>query len=256
MINPALHSHREEAADAREDRYAQLRDMQTTVNACTALMFVVFSVGTFFVLRVVNRHLAVAGAPAMFTFVPGPAIWMFFPLFGGMTLSWYLTLFVWSLFGFRSTATEYREWARHHAFSNFRGRLVAMNSQRFFFSAAWLLALPIGIATVLALNQHTVFTKDEIRVCGYAFRPCAVHPYSEIRRVTAVAGIVNARYNTFEKDPFLVLDFASDDRWSSLDANELHRASDGELAAFVYRKTGLVAGSAGSEKGIPPLPPR
>jgi hypothetical protein len=239
--------------DEREVRNARLRDMQSTVNACTALTFVVFSTGTFFGLRAINHHLAAVDQPAVLTFVPGPWIWFFFPFFGGMILSWYLALFVWSLAGFGSTAKEYRIWARDHALSNYRGQIVAMNSQRFFFWSAWLIALPIGVATVLALNMHTAFSSDQMRICGYAFRPCEVHAYSDIRRMTVVEGTVDQRYGKFHRNPYLVLDFSSGQRWSAMEKNEIHGATEGDLAASIFAKTGLTAGNAHVEKDIPPL---
>jgi hypothetical protein len=117
---------------------------------------------------------------------------------------------------------------------------------------ALLIALPIGIFTVLALNMHASIGPDLIRDCGYAFRPCSVYALSDVRRITQVEGF-RTKDGKLTKRAGVVLDFKDGRRWSSADWGSFRASVDPALAAFLRAKTGLPLNFAETEDDIPPL---
>jgi hypothetical protein len=131
------------SVDQYEDLAARLRKMQPIVNACTTITFVAFLFGVHALLIFLNARLAALDRNALFTFLPGPSNWWGFPLVGAISLSWEITLQIWSLLGHRATANEYREWGKTAPLI-FRGHIFALNLQKFFQWVAMFIALPVG----------------------------------------------------------------------------------------------------------------
>ena len=240
--------------DQSEDRAARLRHMQPIINACTAITFLLFLFGVHALLVFLNARLAALDRSAIFTFLPGSANWWGFPVVGAISLCWEITLQIWSLLGHRATASEYREWGKTAPLI-FRGHLFVLNGQKFFQWAAMFIALPVGIYTLLDLNEHTSFNPESMSVCGLAYRQWETRTYQDLDRITMVQGKVNSK-GKYSQAPALVLDFARRYRWSSARWNSPKPADLTTLANFLAKKTNLPIEAALTEEGIPPSMPR
>jgi hypothetical protein len=233
----------------REDLEARLRDMQGSVNICTVLTFFAFFLLCHYILLALSNHLTNSDPDAMLAIPYQPAIWWFFPAVGGLTMAWELTLQFWSLFGHRKAADQYREIAKTFI-GSYRGQLGAYQVQIFMRWSALLLALPIGVLTLLALNMHTSFEAQKLRECGYAFRPCELHPYSEVRSITHVSGIINSHGHYIER-PNVVVVFRDGYRWNSSKYEPANRTIIGKIESLLTQRTGLPLESVAIESAIP-----
>jgi hypothetical protein len=131
--------------------------MDWIVNFSMVLVGVVFVFGTQAVLVWLNRNLAAADGPTLLSIWPQSAIWWFFPGFGAVTLFWGITLDLWALFGHREDADLFAYWTSLGA---------GFASSKLLRWMVVLIALPIGILTILALPMHTAFRQDDLRDCG------------------------------------------------------------------------------------------
>lgn len=244
-----------ESRDAqRDDRAARLRKMQSIVNACTAITFLLFLFGVHALLIFLNARLAALDRHALFTFLPRPANWWGFPVVGAISLSWEITLQIWSLLGHRATANEYREWGKTAPLI-FGGHIFVLNAQKFFQWAAMFIALPVGVYTLLDLNEHTTFNSESMSVCGLAYRQWETRAYHDLDRITMVQGKVNWK-GRYSHAPALVADFADRYRWSSARWNPPKPSDLNTVANFLAKKANLPIDQALTEEGIPPTMPR
>ncbi len=242
------------SVDQRDDLAGRLGKMQPMVNACTALTFVLFLFGVHALLVSLNARLAALDRAALFTFLPGPAHWWGFPVAGGLSLSWEITLQIWSLLGYRATASQYRAWGTTAPLI-FRDRILVLNGQKLFQWTAMFIALPVGVYTLLDLNEHTSFNPKSMSVCGLAYRQWETRTYRDLDRITMVHGKVDAK-GRYSHAPALVLDFAGGYRWSSARWNPQKPSDRNTIANFLAKKTNLPIDQALTEEGIPPTIPR
>ncbi len=241
------------SVDQSEDLEARLRKMQPVINACTAITFVAFLFGVHALLIFLNARLAALDRNALFTFLPRPSNWWGFPLVGAISLSWEITLQIWSLLGHRATANDYREWGKTAPLT-FRGHTFVLNAQKLFQWAAMFIALPLGAYTLLDLNEHTSFNPDSMSVCGLAYRQWETRAYSDLDRITMVQGEVSSR-GRYSHAPALVLDFAARYRWSSARWNRQKLSDLDAVANFLAKKANLPIEATLTEEGIPPAMP-
>jgi hypothetical protein len=239
--------------DAREDLAARLRDMQTSVNACTVLMFFVFAFSIHYALASICGRLTNSDPDALLSVPYQPGIWWFFPCFGGFTMAWELTLQLWSLIGRRKTANQYRELAKTFL-SSYRGQMAAFQTQTFMKWVAILLALPIGVFSALALNMHTNFESAGLRECGYAFHTCQLHAYSELTGVIHSDGVINS-HGHYVKKPNVVLEFRSGYHWRSSTYELGDKATIQRIEELAIEKSGLQLESVPSEPAVPKSQP-
>jgi|SRR5208337_1882775 len=211
-----------------------------------------FLSGSWFALSWTNRFLAHSDGPVSFQFLPQSAIWWFFPGFGSLALSWELTLQIWALFGDRATVNLFSDWTNQSNVFWGRASYVGLDSRKVLRWLAMLIALPIGIFTVLALDMHASVGPDTIRDCGYAFRPCTVYALVNVRRITQIEGF-KTKDGKMTRRAGVVLDFKDGRRWSSADWGDFRDSIDPALAGFLRTKTGLPISFAETEDGIPPL---
>ena len=215
--------------DERQDLYAVFADRQWIVNFLTVIV-----AGTFFVLTVgllydMNRRIAWSDLPQGFSIQPEFAIWLFFPFFGAMTLSFEITLRIWTLFSGKGLVNLYVEWAADQP-KSYRGGEVYYDSRRVFGWLASLTAVPIGVFTVLALPMHATIGPVAIRDCGYAFKPCKVLPYADIKSITYIAP------NDAVKPPGhakLVLSFNSGAPWLSSEWGDQNHDVDSSIVHYL-----------------------
>ena len=176
-----------------------------------------------------NGALARSEGPAKLVLLPQTAIWWFFPGFGALSLSWELTLLLWSSFGDRREADLYDTWSSQKA---------GFDSRRVLRMMALFIAFPIGVLTCLALPMHDSLHEGEIRTSGFAWRNRSVYRYSDARRMTTIEGF-RLRDGKFTRRAGVVIDFADGRRWSSTDSGNFKAVVDPELVEFLQQKTGL-----------------
>jgi hypothetical protein len=103
------------------------------------------------------RQSAVAsgGEKSTFVLLPSPWMWAIFPFFGGIATCWEITLGVWMCFGNSSQASRYEGWSNQKA---------GFDATRLLRLMILTIAVPMGIATVLALPIHTSVGESGFRV--------------------------------------------------------------------------------------------
>jgi len=115
---------------------------------------------------------------------------------------------------------------------------------------ALVIAVPIGVATVLALPMHTALRRQDIRVCGYAWAECETFEYSKAVRMTQIRGFRD-RDGKLHSRAGIVLEFADGRRWSSADISDFDRSVTPALASFLIQRTRLPLEQAATEADIP-----
>jgi len=115
---------------------------------------------------------------------------------------------------------------------------------------ALVIALPIGIFTVLALPMHTALRHQDIRACGYAWAGCSTFEYSQAVRMTVIEGFRD-RDGKLQARAGIVLDFADGRRWSSADLGDFRKSVDPALSTYLIERTGLPLEQAETEMDIP-----
>jgi len=197
--------------------------------------------GTHIALLGLNHYIAVTDAPqAVFRLWPQRATWWFFPGFAGITLCWEIALRLWAAFGDAASAALYSTW------SNQRAGFDATKVLRWMML---LIALPIGVLTILALPVHTTVGEHAIQDCGYAFAGCKTFAYSDARRMTLIKGFRD-RDGKLHPRAAVILDFVDHRRWSSA-VGDFKSSIDPALVSFLSDRTHLIPGQAETEADIP-----
>ncbi len=218
------------------------------------LIGIIFCFGTWVALSSVNLFLASLDGPAVFRFFPQKAIWWFFPAVGALSLCWEITLQIGTLFSDRATVNLFSDWTNQTSAFWGSASYPGMDSRRVLRWLALLVALPIGVFTVLALNMHATVGNYSIHDCGYASRPCDIYHLADVQRITQIQGF-RTRDGKLTKRAGIVLDFSDGRRWSSAAWSDFRETADPNLANFLIGRTGLPMDLAVTEDDIPPLPP-
>ena len=180
-------------------------------------------------LVTVNGYFASLDGPAEFVLFPETATWYFLPAFAALTMSWDISLWVWSSLGSKQTASLYEYW------SNAKAGFNATRVLRIF---ALVIALPVAILTGLALPEHDSLTINEIRSHRYGFSPTKVFSYSDAKSLTVIEGF-QTRDGKLVKRAGCVAYFSDGRRWSSADIGDFKLSIDPTLVAFLQGRTGL-----------------
>jgi hypothetical protein len=141
--------------------------------------------------------------------------------------------FLWSLFGDRNRIGRFIDWTHQ------RGGFDSTRALRWM---ALLLALPIGVATLLAIPIHSSLCDDNIVVGHYAQLAPQCLTYSRARRVALVDGLRD-RSGKFAARAEIIVDFDDGSRWRSADNRDFTPEVDSGLAEFLQRKTGASLGT-------------
>lgn len=195
------------------------------------------------VLLYVNRIWATARNGAGLQLLPQPAIWWFLPGFAALSLSYELTLQVWAAVGDRREIALYDRWSSSKA---------GFDSRRVLRWMGLIIALPIGVLTILALPMHATLGDAEIVDCGYAFSRCQAYRCTDARRVSEVEGFRD-RDGKLTSRAGLIIDFADGRRWSSAVWGDFRSSVDPQLKTLLSAKIGLPIGhfTAESDVGSP-----
>ena len=221
---------------------ARFQQTKWVVGISMIVVAVLFAWTTHHLLVPLNRYLAASDGPeTSLRLWPQTAIWWFFPGFGAVALCWEITLKLWSAFGQGDTARSYRLWSDGRA---------GLDCTRILRWMALVIALPIGVFTVLALPMHTALRHQDIRVCGYAWAGCKTFEYSKAVRMTLIEGFRD-RDGRLHPRAGIVLDFADGRRWSSADIGDFSKSVDAALSAYLIERTGLPLEQAETEMDIP-----
>lgn len=207
------------------DRFAKL---QWWVGAALLLVGTCFGFASYWLLLWSNRWLASLDAKAQFLFLP-ETWWFFLPFFGGLCLAWELTIRLWILFGNPTQAQKYVAWSN--------GK-TGFNATRVLRLMSIGIALPIGLATIMALPIHTSFGDAGLTVGHFATPLPRHYSYSEIRTITVAEGF-RTRDGGFQRRPEIVLGLSDGRRWSSADNRDPDKSINESLLKFLRQKTGL-----------------
>jgi hypothetical protein len=217
---------------AQLDKNGDVEDFTSAnmaVYACMIVVGIAFAFVTHWALAAGNRHFARADGPAEFQFFPSGVLWWFFPGFGALCLSWEITLFLWSLFAGRSKIVRFAAWTSERAGYDRTRALRWMAAG---------IAMPIGIASLLAVPMHSSLRERDIVVGHYATLVRQYLPYSQARRLVLVDGFRD-RSGKFTSDAAMIVDFDNGSRWSSSDIGDSKTNVDPALAEFLRHQTGL-----------------
>jgi hypothetical protein len=223
---------RQTKPQAQFDSHGDVEDFTSAnfaVYACMVVVGIAFAFSAHWALVAGNRHFAEADGPAAFQFFPSGAIWWIFPGFGSVCLSWEITLFLWSLFEGRRTVVRFIDWTSERA---------GYDSTRALRWMTVFMAMPIGIASLLAIPMHSTLRDSDIEVGHYATLVRQSLPYVQARRLLLVDGFRN-RYGKFSAAAGMIVDFDNGSRWSSSDIGDFKSKVDPGLPEFLQRKTGL-----------------
>ena len=199
--------------------------IQPVVALCMVVAGILIAGLSFFGLREVNHLIASQDGSPNLTLVPDWYLWMFFPLFGSLSLAWGTTLLVWSLFAGKEAPRAYAIWSDQK--SGFQATAILR-------WMGWLIALPVGIATLLAVPIHANFADDGISIGRYAQWSPERHAYADVREFVVIKGNL-LRDGSFESQPRIVLKFADGSQWNSFSTRE-DRQINPELLAYLVTK--------------------
>jgi hypothetical protein len=210
------------------------------VYSSMAVVGIAFALSVHWALVAGNRHFAETDGPAAFQLFPSAAIWWFFPGIGALCLSWPIVLFLWALLEGHGKVARYIQWTNEQA---------GFDSTRALQWLAVIVALPIGIASLLAIPLHSTLRDTDIVVGHYATLAREIVPYSEARRLLLVDGSRD-RNGKFTARAELLVDFRDGARWSSADNRDFMPQVDRGLTEFLQRKTGLPVEHRETEAGL------
>jgi hypothetical protein len=229
---------------AQLDSHGYVEDFTYANTAVYAVMIAVgiaFAYLSHLTLVAANRHFAEVDGPAAFRLFPSTAIWWFFPGFGSLCLSWEITLFLWSLLAGGPKVHRFIDWTSEHA---------GFDSTRALRWMSLFIAIPIGIATLLAIPLHSSLRDKDIVVGHYATLVRQTFPYSQDERLVSVDGFRD-RKGKFTPRAAIIIVFNNGSRWNSSDNRDFTREPDRGLAEFLQRKTGLVVEHYGTDAEVP-----
>jgi hypothetical protein len=137
-----------------------------------------------------------------------------------------MTLALWSLGGDKAYISHYLDWSDQQ---------TGFDSTRALRWLALLVALPIGIATALAIPMHSTLHDSELHVRGYASIAPTIFPYSNVGRIFQVEGFRD-RSGKLTRRNEIIVEFRDGRRWHSGDIPGI----DAALAEFLTKKTGVI----------------
>jgi hypothetical protein len=222
---------------------SRFRNTQWVVGLGMVVVGILFALSTHAALVWLNRYFSTSDGPALFRMWPQDAIWWFFPGFGAVALSWEIVLQLWSDVGNGEDARLYNYWSIQK---------TGFDATRLLRWMAVLIVLPIGILTILALPMHAALRQDDIRDCGYAFRPCRLYRFADARRMTMIDGFRN-REGKLTRRAGIIIDFSDGTRWSSAEIGDFTDSVSPKFAEFLQKRTQLPIGRAQTEADIPQL---
>lgn len=155
----------------------RFRNLKWLVLIAMIVVAVAFFFGMHALLAGLNQYIARSTNPSTIELYPQSAIWWFFPGFGALSLCWEITIQLWAFFGDRSLANSYADWSSVAATA--WGGPSGMDTRKVLRILALVVALPIGIFTILALPMHASVGPSTIIDCGYAFKPCKTFPLAD-----------------------------------------------------------------------------
>ena len=158
-ISPARSAKEFGTAYSIEDLSARFAFTQWLVSAGMVIIGSVIVWGAHTLLVSLNQLFVSLEGTSDFVFLSQTATWWFLPGFAAITLAWEATLGTWSLMGNKNEAALYNYWTTAKAGFDLTRVLRIMTVA---------IVLPIAVLTALALPEHALLQKGEIRARGYA----------------------------------------------------------------------------------------
>jgi hypothetical protein len=219
---------------------AEFSKLQWIVGFAQLAVVLVFAIAAYQSLVFTNLHLAQADGPARFQLLPTKYIWWFFPGFGALCLTWEISLFLWSLRGDKKKIERYAQWSNEKA---------GFDCTRVLRWMALGIALPVGVATLLALPMHATLRDRDMVIHEYARLSSRHYSYSQARRLMAIDGYRN-RDGQFTARAEVIVEFEDGYRWHSEDNRDFTPEVDPALVSFLEQKTGLPLEHAETEAAL------
>lgn len=203
--------------------------LQWPVGAAILSVGLLFGFVSYEVLLRANHALLFQQPSSRFTLLPDHWLWMFLPLFGGISLAWELTLRLWMVLGDPLQAKKYESW------SNTKAGFDATRLLRIF---TIVVTVPIAIGSLMALPIHTAVTDTGLSVGHFGTLGVTNHPFKDVREITVTDGL-RTRDGSLKPRPAIVLMFSDGTRWSSADNRDPEKAINESLLRLIQEKTGL-----------------
>ncbi|MES2392193.1 MAG: hypothetical protein V4555_11170 [Acidobacteriota bacterium] len=211
----------------KDDEAIDASGKQPYVALCMVGVGIAIAAGSFFAMKGLNHWMAARDGTAVLRLLPESFEWMFFPLFGGLSLAWGTTLWIWSLFAGKEVPRAYALWS---------DKKSGMQSTRIMKWMGWLLGVPVGIANVLAVPVHANLSHDGISVGHYAQWSPERHSYADVEEYLIVQGY-REKDGSFASQPRVILRFTDGREWNSFSTREDNPVNP-ELVAYLTKKLG------------------
>jgi hypothetical protein len=221
-----------EEIEAYELKFAEWR---TLIGLCYIPSGIAFFLLSYFSLVALNRLCIASDGISGYHLSYQSAVWFFLPLFGSLSLCVEITMLVWTIFVGWRVVHLYCQWESLQP-KRYRGSHLYYDSRKVMNKFALFIAVPIGLATVLALGMHTTFTQDGIYEYGYAFKAPVFHSYRDVRHAALLEGFWG-KHQKFIHKPSLVLDFSDGSRWAQTNWDDSNKEATTELIAILRKHT-------------------
>lgn len=198
---------------------------------------------TYFFFQWANAAWAGTDGPGMLHVLAPRAYWCFFPLFGALAIPWPFTIWLLRRLGRDDEADE--------ANSDSSAK-VGANS---YIAMKWLslgLALPIGVATLLAIPIHLSLGEREARVGHYASFSEDVYPLEQATKATLV-DTIGYRKGKAHHEIDLLIDFRDGRRLRANQVGDGGSSADQRVMDLLLANTHLTPQSVTRDAG-PPQP--
>ena len=188
-----------------------------------------FAALTYSLLAAANRQLGTGGEQTAFVLLPSPWMWAIFPFFGAIATCWEITLRIWKRFGDSSQASKYESWSNQKA---------GFDATRLLRLMTLCIAVPMGMATVLALPIHTSISESGFHIGNFGSLRATRHPFSDVKRIL-VTDALHLRNGSLQRRPAIIVYFSDGSKWSSADNREPDPTLNEHLLEFIEEKTNL-----------------
>jgi hypothetical protein len=217
----------------------EFKDLNWTVGVAMLPVEIGFGFGSYQSLILANRLFAEADGPTRFQLLPTKILWIFFPLFGALSLTWEITQHLF-WFGDKESASRYAQWTHEKA---------GFNSTRVLRWMALVIALPIAVATVLALPMRSSLRDNDMIIRSYGLRSGRHYLYSQARRLAALNGF-RTREGKFQPRAEILVQFSDGFCWHSADNQDFTATVDPRLLAFLQQNTRIPLEEAQTEADL------
>jgi hypothetical protein len=187
----------------------------------------VIATASFLAFSWANRMWSQSDPEVRLVVLPGWYTWMFFSLFGGLTLCWEVTIWGMNWLLGRGVGDSYAQWS---------DAKYGFQCTRILRWMALILAVPCLVVQILSIPRHASFGPDCLGIGSFARWSTERHRYSDVSEFFVRDGI-RLRDGSFESEPSIILRFRDGGEWSSWTLTE-SRTLDPGLVEFLAQHIG------------------